>query len=346
MLRITWNRKWASRRLGDAAVLGLLVLTYLLTGCDAPGRGRQERGVARAAPAPPPVVVATAPVEPPESTSLRTPAEPSVVGPVTYEEAEGAFRERRFEEAVTLFAAYTEEKPENAWGHFMLGLSAWKTGAHETAEAAFEAALERDPQHLKSLLGLGRVLIETGRPQEALEEIELAGKIDSSSQVFRLKGRALDELGFADEAADAYLAAIARDDTDVWALNNLGYLYIRVGRTDAAIGPLARATELMPENPTFQNNLGIALERMGYAGSAVEAYRAALTADDGYEKARSNLERVEERAVDLEVTADLVQMAESFLDDVVAWRRPVVSGIEPNDISTDSVSVPAPDLHW
>jgi predicted Zn-dependent protease len=346
MLKMTWNRAWVGRRLGDAAVTGLLVLTYLLTACDAPDRGRQERGVARAEPAPPPTVVSTAMVEDPKPATPPQPVEPTVTGPVTYEEAENAFRERRFEEALTLFTAYTDEKPENAWGQFMLGLSAWKSGEHAIAEAAFDAALERDPQHVKSLLGLGRVLIETGRAQEALEEIELAGQIDSSSQVFRLKGRALDELGLVDEAADAYLQGIARDDTDVWALNNLGYLYIRVGRTDAAIGPLARATELMPDNATFQNNLGIALERTGYAGSAVEAYRSALVADEGYEKARINLQRVESRGVDLDVTASLADMAQAFLDDVIAWRRPVVSAIEPEDVLPDSVAVPAPDPNW
>ena len=148
MLRITWSWEWVGRRLGDAVVLGLLSLTYLLTGCDAPDTGRRQRGVARAEPPPPPAVVSTALAETPERAPVP-PAEPAVVRPVTYEEADGAYRERRFEEAVTLFSAYADQKPENAWGHFMLGLSAWKAGEQETAEAAFEAALERDPRHLK-----------------------------------------------------------------------------------------------------------------------------------------------------------------------------------------------------
>jgi Flp pilus assembly protein TadD len=342
MQRITLNRAWMSRRLGDAAITGVLVLAYLLSGCggsDGEGRGTK---VAEAQPAPPPVYVAAAPREDPAPAPVVEEVL-EATGPVSYDEAEAAYLDGEFEKAVTRFTAYVGDKPDNAWGHFMLGLSAWKAGDHAVAESAFGEALERDPQHVKSLLGLGRVLIEAGRPEEALQEIELAVSIDSSAQVFRLKGRALDEMGRPDDAADAYLTAIARDDTDVWALNNLGYLYIRVGREDAAIGPLARAVELSPDRAVFQNNLGVALERVGYAGSAVEAYRGALAADSTFEKARVNLERVENRGIDLELTADLADLAQRFLDDVVAWRRPVVPDIGPQDSAVSAPVMSLPD---
>jgi predicted Zn-dependent protease len=329
MLTIRLDREWLSRRLGDAAVIGALTLAYLLSGCGGSDGNQRGTKVAEAQPVPPPVTVTVAPGNLPEPAG--TPEEPAVTTPVSYEDAEAAFREREFDTAVTLFTSYVDDKPDNAWGHFMLGLSAWKAGDPATAESAFEAALERDPQHVKSLLGLSRVLIETGRPDEAMEEIALAAMIDSSAQVFRLRGRAFDEMGRPDDAANAYLDAIARDDTDVWALNNLGYLYIRGGREDAAIGPLARAVEFAPDRAVFQNNLGVALERVGYAGSAIEAFRAALAADSTFEKARVNLDRVESRGVDLDVTADLPRLAQDFLDDVVAWRRPVVPDIEPTD---------------
>ena len=50
---------------------------------------------------------------------------------------------------------------------------------------------------------------------------------------------------------------------DVWAMNNLGYIYIQQGRSDAALPPLARAVEIRSNVPVFQNNLGMALERSG-----------------------------------------------------------------------------------
>ena len=85
----------------------------------------------------------------------------------TYADAERAFHLGRYEEAASMFQAYTESEPDNAWGHYMLGLSAWKIGDHTRALEAFDAALRLDPSHRKSLLNSARVLLEMGRPQDA-----------------------------------------------------------------------------------------------------------------------------------------------------------------------------------
>ena len=76
---------------------------------------------------------------------------------VTYEEAEEAFQAGAYRDAVSLFEGYVAGRPDNPWGHYMLGMSAWKGGHPEKAIEAFEAALERDPDHLKSLVNLSRV---------------------------------------------------------------------------------------------------------------------------------------------------------------------------------------------
>jgi predicted Zn-dependent protease len=46
----------------------------------------------------------------------------------SYADAERAFHRGRYEEAASMFEAYSESEPDNAWGHYMLGLAAWKTG--------------------------------------------------------------------------------------------------------------------------------------------------------------------------------------------------------------------------
>jgi tetratricopeptide (TPR) repeat protein len=105
-------------------------------------------------------------------------------------------------------------------------------------------------------------------------------------------------------------------------MNNMGLLLINEGKYDAALGPLARATELRPDVATFQNNLGVALERSGHVAQAAEAFRAALVADAGYEKAKVSLQRVEPlipTATETNVVV-LSELASVFADEVERWK--------------------------
>jgi Flp pilus assembly protein TadD len=52
----------------------------------------------------------------------------------------------------------------------------------------------------------------------------------------------------------------------------------------------------------FHNNLGMALEHTGRFRAAATAYKAALAADPGYDKAKRNLARVEALQGDSEET--------------------------------------------
>jgi tetratricopeptide (TPR) repeat protein len=254
----------------------------------------------------------------------------------SYADAERAFHRGRYEEAASMFQAYSESDPDNAWGHYMLGLSAWKIGDHTRALEAFDAALRLDPTHRKSLLNSARVLMETGRAQDALDRVERALAIEPlSSEGLRLAGRAHSELGQVDQAIDAYQRALAIDDHDVWAMNNLGYIYIQQGRTDSALPPLARAVELRRNVPVFQNNFATALERTGHFVSAREAYQAALAADSTYTKAAVGLERVTANgAVSDSSTVDVAALSQEFQTQVEQWRTRTVTADSTQPVDT------------
>jgi len=218
----------------------------------------------------------------------------AISGPVTFEIADSAYREHRYDDATTLFKTYTESRPTNPWGFYMLGLSAWKAGDRVQAESSFVQALNLDSTHVKSHLNLSRVLLESAEPESALVHIDAAIRLDStSSEPVRLQGRAFEAMGKTDSAIVSYQRAIALDSTDVWAFNNLGALYIRLERFEEAIEPLKTAVERNDKVATFHNNLGMALERTGQFRAAESEYRAALAIEGTYGKAVTNLQRVE-----------------------------------------------------
>lgn len=234
---------------------------------------------------------------------------------VSYEDAEAVYRVGKYDAAVDLFETYVSSRPENPWGHYMLGLSAWKSGDLKRADVAFNRALELDPKHVKSHLNSARVLIDLGRDHEALDRVTAALALDStSSDGIRLLGRVRSRLGDVEGAVAAYTRALVLDDQDVWAMNNLGVLYLEQARPESALPPLARAVQLRPTSPIFQNNLGMALEQSGHALAAKQAYEAAVRADSTYTKATRNLGRLSQVQQDSTVTpeVDLKGLAELF----------------------------------
>ena len=266
-------------------------------------------------------VATTVDSAPAADSSVPAGARPLPPIPVSYEDAETAFKDGNYADAAELFAAYVESKPENPWGRYMLGLSAWKAGDLARAEQAFDEALTLDPAHLKSMLNSTRVLLERGKNAEALERVTAALEIaPQSAEASRLHGRVLAQVGRNEEAIVAYQRAAALDERDTWAMNNLGLLYIQLGRYTEALPPLARATELNPRSPVFQNNLGQALERLGYYPEARKAYESAVAADSGYVKASTGLARLAGVEQPDGVTApDLKALADEFRATVQQW---------------------------
>ena len=228
------------------------------------------------------------------ATSYVPEAPVSPPKPLTFGDGEAAYHAGNYAEATATFAKLTEEKPKNAWGHFMLGLSASKTGDTATAMKAFDEALRLDPKHAKTLINSARLLIDLKKPDEALPRLDHAAMLQpESSEVQRLFARAYVAQGKVDEAISAYEQAIELNDKDAWSHNNLGLLLFEQGRASEAVALLSRAVELRKDVAVFSNNLGMALEHTGKFQDAAASYRLALEVEPSNAKAKRNLARVE-----------------------------------------------------
>ena len=267
------------------AASAALALTVFVAGCGTDEETFNNKTISKNETKPATVV---------ETTTTETPV--AVSQPVveaTYENSETAFLEGRYDEAYDLFTIYTAKRPENPWGHYMLGMSAWKSGRLDDAQVAFTHALEVDSTLVKAHLNLARVLLESHQPQAALTAIESALAIDgASSAARRLQGNAYHSLGQTEDALNAYRVAIQIDPEDAWSMNNLAFILIEEGRYEEALPALARATELRKDVPVFFNNLGMVLERTGHYRAAEDAYTFAGSLEGVSERAVANRERV------------------------------------------------------
>jgi tetratricopeptide (TPR) repeat protein len=294
----------------------LLVATIAAAGCSKKDATSQPKtGASVSVPAAPSHDFLVA--KPTGEDGFAEDATPKFTGPVTFADGEAAYQARKYGDATAIFERYTAQRPKNAWGHYMLGLSAWKSGDPKKAEQGFEAALSLDPNHVKSLVNLSRVFIEQKKHDDAIDRLTRAAEIEPESMVvYRLLGRTHHVQGQTDEAVKAYTRAIELNELDAWSMNNLGLVYLETQRAGEAAQWFAKAAELKKDVPAFHNNLGMALEHTGRFRAAATAYSEALAADPGYAKAKQNLARVEavktgpEEPFVIETTAKAVEDAE------------------------------------
>jgi tetratricopeptide (TPR) repeat protein len=296
----------------NGTVAAAVVLACAVVGCSK--RGQSQKTTAEDSTQSKPIA-ASDPVKPFDGEGFTEAKPATFTGPVAFADGEAAYQSKNYAEAVKLFDEYTVRKPQNPWGHYMLALSAWKSGDLVKSEAAFGTALRLDPMHMKSYVNLSRVLIEQKRFDEAIGTLTKAGEIDPESvTVQRLMARTFSAQHKTDEAIEAYRRAIALDELDAWSMNNLGLLYLEQGFTEDAVPYLARAAELK-NTPAFFNNLGMALEHQGRFVAAAEAYKGALAADPGYAKAKQNLTRVAAVKGGPEETFDLAALARGVVEE-------------------------------
>lgn len=87
------------------------------------------------------------------------------------------------------------------------------------------------------------------------------------------------------KAAEAFEKTIALDP--YWALNhaNLGALYLKQGRVDAALSAFAKAVQIAPDAALYHLNNGVALEEAGSREKAMGAYYRAIELNSDWAEA-------------------------------------------------------------
>lgn len=213
---------------------------------------------------------------------------------------------------------------ESAIAYFYQGNTFYKQGKIEEAQAAFQKALELDPNYAEANANLGLILKQQGNLQAAIEKTREAIRIQpniaeahfnlgvalqaqgqvkeaiaSYQEAIRLNtklaeahfnlGVALKNEDKTAEAISAYREAIRLNPNFATAHINLGTNLADQGKLDEAISELRKGLSLKPQDAEAYNNLGVALFKQKNLNKAISMWEEAIRINPEYPEAHHNL---------------------------------------------------------
>jgi Flp pilus assembly protein TadD/TolB-like protein len=229
-------------------------------------------------------------------------------------------------ENVEAFSADYASRNPAAYEAYVAGLRAFAKYGYAEAEEAFRKALEEAPDYTMARYRLARVLMVTGRQEEAMQEIRRAmaessrlpdleqkyiraveaeisrhyeDAVEAYRQIItaypyeiearqRLAG-SLMENGRPDEALEQlkFLTEMEPEIPTNWSV--LGTIYLNGRKFNEAVTAFQRFAELKPESPNAHSNLGSAYLAQGEFDLAREEYNKAIAVDPEYHFAKIDL---------------------------------------------------------
>lgn len=189
-------------------------------------------------------------------------------------------RAGQHELAASALRRATRLEPECAWYWYKLSVSLSELNQGEAALDAARKAVARAPapQAMWTRVNLGRRLLRSGRPHEAVRYLEEATRMAPTDE------SALGALGIAYFRAEQYGAAadcledLLRRTPDegpiVWAY--LGVSLDETGRHEGAVHALESATYNQPDYAWAWGRLGKVLRALGRHEEAVRAYEKSI----------------------------------------------------------------------
>jgi putative PEP-CTERM system TPR-repeat lipoprotein len=172
---------------------------------------------------------------------------------------------REYDRAETLLKQLVDRDPANLNAYSSLAQIYMAQGQLDAARASFERVAQQKPDSASAQTMVGVLLQAQHRTADAVPRYELALRADNRSAVaannlawiYAEQGRNLETaLQLARTAKQAQPDRAEISDT-------LGFVYMKRGAYDLAVGALRDAVSQAPENPQFRLRLGIALAKAG-----------------------------------------------------------------------------------
>jgi tetratricopeptide (TPR) repeat protein len=176
---------------------------------------------------------------------------------------------------------------------YNLGTLYLKRGNPLGARAAFERALEMQPEYAEASNTLGALLAQSGAVPAAIEKFRAAlqTRPDFPDALNNL-GFALFQTGQAAQAFELYQKALALQPGFPEALNNLGIFFGRQGDLDRARSYFQQAVEKRSSYGEAANNLALVLNAQGDTEAAITVLQKAVEENPSFEMTYVTLSRI------------------------------------------------------
>ena len=178
--------------------------------------------------------------------------------------------------------------------------------------------IELEPAFARARLGLGKALLQDGKPADAVEQLQEATKLepDNGESHYQL-GLALARAGRRDEATPELQKGrdlIAASDRSQNASLDLteGRAALAKGDLPLAEAKFQRAIRLGPASAEAQALLGTVLERQGNSRGALTAYRKALELNPSEPAAQQGLDRLTKISISVEDDSQIGSFEEAI----------------------------------
>lgn len=178
--------------------------------------------------------------------------------------------------ALDLVERATQERPTLAAAHRALAEAHLAAGRVVQAKVALDKTLELEPNDVPSKVMRGRLALDEGRVEAALEEAEAAAVLAPNAPSPRvLVADAFAKKGETDLALEAYQVAIGLDRADPAPLVSATNACLAAGRVTSAKAFARRASADFPDSAAAWMALGDALAMDGDVAGARAAFERA-----------------------------------------------------------------------
>jgi tetratricopeptide (TPR) repeat protein len=145
-----------------------------------------------------------------------------------------------------------------------LGSATWvQAGGWRDSESLWSWAVETDPECAICLNNLAMTYMSRKQTEDAEAALRRSLALREHAMTHNNLGGLLELTGRPDEAEREYQQALRLKPDLREALANLGELYVKRGRYEAAVPPLRRLFQDAPDTPRLRANLGRALRQRG-----------------------------------------------------------------------------------